>query len=159
MSGLISGRDSLEAIDRSANLSTDDFLLKLLAAARLGQDAIKNVLRIQRSPYISELAALADLRKQEGTLARLLVEAASLHTKANLKVIDLAASQISTLVEQPIGKPSPLLRRPSRNLPWVPRTRSRFTSPSSETGSALLADGKARDRLVARAARMQTTPE
>ncbi len=46
----------------------------------------------QREAYVQELAALADLRAQfKGEpLVRLLVEAATLHTEANLRVVELA---------------------------------------------------------------------
>lgn len=70
----------------------DDFFLKLFAAARVGGSALDGVLATQREAYVQELAALADLRGQfQGDpLVRLLVEAATLHTEANLKVVDLA---------------------------------------------------------------------
>jgi DNA-binding PadR family transcriptional regulator len=70
----------------------DDFFLKLFAAARLGADALATTLRIQRKAYLDELAALAELRRshRDEPLIALLVEAAILHTEANLRVVELA---------------------------------------------------------------------
>jgi DNA-binding PadR family transcriptional regulator len=70
----------------------DDFFLKLFAAARLGADTLASTLRIQRKAYLDELAALAELRRshRDEPLIALLVEAAILHTEANLRVVELA---------------------------------------------------------------------
>lgn len=70
----------------------DDFFLKLAAASRLGRSELRAVLRNQREAYLAELATLGQLRSQQGddTLVSLLVEAAVLHTEANLKVVELA---------------------------------------------------------------------
>lgn len=70
----------------------DDFFLKLFAASRLGTDYLKRVTRAQREAYLAELAALDQLRTQhqDNHLVRLLIEAAALHTDANLKIVELA---------------------------------------------------------------------
>ncbi len=70
----------------------DDFFLKLLAASRLGSDYLDTVLRVQREAYLGELASLAELRQQHRgePLVELLIEAAILHTEANLRVVELA---------------------------------------------------------------------
>ncbi len=70
----------------------DDFFLKLFAASRIGLDSIDGVLRVQREAYLNELAALARLRTQYDAdpLVRLLIEAAVLHTEANVRVVELA---------------------------------------------------------------------
>lgn len=70
----------------------DDFFLKLLAATRLGRDALETVVRVQREAYLAELAALGRLRAshQDDPLVRLLIEAAVMHTEANLRVVELA---------------------------------------------------------------------
>jgi DNA-binding PadR family transcriptional regulator len=70
----------------------DDFFLKLLAASRLGPDYLDTVLRVQREAYLGELASLAELRQehQGDALVSLLIEAAILHTEANLRVVELA---------------------------------------------------------------------
>jgi DNA-binding PadR family transcriptional regulator len=68
----------------------DDFFLKLLAASRLGPEALDRVVRIQREAYLAELATLAQLHAghDEDPLVGVLLEAAELHTEANLKVLD-----------------------------------------------------------------------
>ncbi|MDX6453850.1 MAG: hypothetical protein QOH16_3899 [Gaiellaceae bacterium] len=70
----------------------DDFFLKLFAAARLGADTLAATLRIQRKAYLDELAALAELRRghRDEPLIALLIEAAILHTEANLRVVEVA---------------------------------------------------------------------
>ncbi len=70
----------------------DDFFLKLAAASRLGRSELKRVLRTQREAYLSELAALAQLQSEhrDDPLVSLLIEAATLHTEANLKILDRA---------------------------------------------------------------------
>lgn len=78
----------------------DDFFLKLLAAARLGTDRLREVLRIQRNAYLGELSALASLRSEheDEPLVSLLIDAAIRHTKANLEIVDEAENRRSALV-------------------------------------------------------------
>lgn len=70
----------------------DDFFLKLFAASRLGDDWLATVLRVQREAYLAELASLGQLRRRHfrEPLVRLLIEAAVLHTEANLRVVERA---------------------------------------------------------------------
>jgi DNA-binding PadR family transcriptional regulator len=70
----------------------DDFFLKLFAAARVGPDRLRQVVRVQREAYLGELAALSELRARHRgePLVQLLIEAATLHTEANLRVAELA---------------------------------------------------------------------
>jgi DNA-binding PadR family transcriptional regulator len=70
----------------------DDFFLKLFVASRLGRRRLEEVVRVQREAYLAELAALADHKRQHGNepLIALLIEAATLHTTANLKVAEVA---------------------------------------------------------------------
>ncbi len=77
----------------------DDFFLKLLAASKLGPDKFATVLQTQRSAYLAELASLAKLRKQHrhDPLVDLLIEAAVLHTQANLRVAEHAEKNAPTL--------------------------------------------------------------
>jgi DNA-binding PadR family transcriptional regulator len=79
----------------------DDFFLKLFAAARLGRDRLETVLRIQREAYLSELASLGQLRVSHGDqpVVNLLIEAAVLHTEANLRVLELAERSAAELVQ------------------------------------------------------------
>jgi len=70
----------------------DDFFLKLFAASRLGRRALATVIRIQRDAYLAELGSLSQLRAlhQDDPLIELLIEAAVLHTEANLRIVELA---------------------------------------------------------------------
>ena len=78
----------------------DDFFLKLLAASSLGIDQLRDVCAIQRRAYLSELAALGRLRgaHKGQALVSLLIEAAVLHTEANLRIVDLAEKTAERLV-------------------------------------------------------------
>jgi len=78
----------------------DDFFLKLFAASLLGRDALGEVTRVQREAYLGELKSLAELRAEhaQDPLVRLLVEAATLHTEANLRVVELAETASGELV-------------------------------------------------------------
>lgn len=78
----------------------DDFFLKLFVASRLGAGRLRQVVRTQRQAYLAELGALGDLRKQrkDDPLVDLLIEAAILHTEANLKVVEKADDQADLIV-------------------------------------------------------------
>jgi DNA-binding PadR family transcriptional regulator len=77
----------------------DDLFLKLFAASRLGRRQLAQLLELQREAFLGELAALGKLRRQHrgDTLISLLIEAAVLHTKADLRLVDLAESAGSSL--------------------------------------------------------------
>ncbi|MDQ5820925.1 MAG: PadR family transcriptional regulator [Actinomycetota bacterium] len=77
----------------------DDFFLKLFASSRLGRKAVVKVVSAQREAYLGELASLAELRARHESdpLVRLLIEAAILHTEANLRVVELAEANNKTL--------------------------------------------------------------
>lgn len=68
----------------------DDFLLKVLAAAHRGPEAIRALCRVEQEARQSELQLLRASRRgqQPGTLATLTVEAAILHTQADLKLVE-----------------------------------------------------------------------
>jgi DNA-binding PadR family transcriptional regulator len=97
------GRDELEAwLDQPFVRQSgyrDDVFLKLLVAARLGPDRLREVIALQRQSYLSELAGLSDLRKRRRgePLIELLIEAAILHTEANLKVMERADDRATAL--------------------------------------------------------------
>lgn len=80
----------------------DDFFLKLLAASQSELETLRTVIRIQRDAYVSELAALTQLRAahKDDPLVSLLIEAAALHTEANLKVTELAGRHAPRIVDQ-----------------------------------------------------------
>src|ERR671936_759083 len=94
--GLVTRR----TVAQSKRPDRDDFFLKLLAASRLGRAELDGVLRVQREAYINELAALGEIRErhEQEPLVALLVEAASLHTAANLRIVDEAERIADTLV-------------------------------------------------------------
>lgn len=79
----------------------DDFFLKLFAASRLGIERLREVVRVQREAYLAELAALGQLRlgHREQPLVDLLIQAALLHTEANLKVVELAEAAQDELTQ------------------------------------------------------------
>jgi len=70
----------------------DDFFLKLFVASRSDAERVRDVVRVQREALLSELSVLTGLKRKhrDEPLVALLIEAASLHTSANLKVADLA---------------------------------------------------------------------
>lgn len=73
----------------------DDFFLKLFAASRLGKQEVDQVVRVQREAYLAELSSLSELRSRyvDDPLVHLLVEAAVLHTEANLRIVELAEAE------------------------------------------------------------------
>jgi DNA-binding PadR family transcriptional regulator len=77
----------------------DDFFLKILVASRLGESALRRALRIQHKGYLSELAGLAELRSRHRAepLIDLLIEAAVLHTEANVKLTERALEQAAPI--------------------------------------------------------------
>lgn len=84
----------------------DDFCLKLFAAARLGKRQLATVIRVQREAYLAELASLGQLRAgyRDKPLIHLLIEAAVLHTEANVRVVELAESVTDALVEAKVDR-------------------------------------------------------
>ena len=90
------GRDELERwlgepVARRSGYR-DDFFLKLFVSSRLGKEALRRIIRVQRESYLSELASLADLQQRQQTdpLRMLLLEAAIFHTRANLELVERA---------------------------------------------------------------------
>ena len=84
----------------------DDLFLKLFAAARMGGDRLETVIRLQREAYLGELRALAKLRREhrEEALVSLLIDAAVLHTKADLRLVELAERAAPSLVDAEAGE-------------------------------------------------------
>lgn len=74
----------------------DDLFLKIFVASRLGSVRLRRALHVQRKAYLSELAGLGDLRLQhrDDPVVDLLIQAAILHTEANLKVVEAAEQDI-----------------------------------------------------------------
>jgi DNA-binding PadR family transcriptional regulator len=84
----------------------DDLFLKLFAASRLGREAFETVLEVQREAYVGELSALRELRRRhrDDQLVSLLIEAAILHTQADLRVVELAEGNSATLARRVAGE-------------------------------------------------------
>lgn len=81
----------------------DDFILKILAAERRGPAEVTEVCRIQREARLAELQTLRVSRRshQHDPLALLTIEAAILHTQADLRLIEAAeASGGKTLLAE-----------------------------------------------------------
>jgi DNA-binding PadR family transcriptional regulator len=94
----------------------DDFFLKLFSASRLGADALATTLRIQRQAYLNELASLTELRRshRDEPVVALLLEAAILHTEANLRIVELAENAPEKLLTRDRGaESSPPVEQPS----------------------------------------------
>lgn len=77
----------------------DELFLKIFAASRLGTARLQQMIQAQRQAYLSELAGLGQLRAghREDPLVALLVEAAVLHTEANMRVLDAADDRVDQL--------------------------------------------------------------
>ncbi|MFI6453026.1 PadR family transcriptional regulator [Streptosporangium amethystogenes] len=76
----------------------DELFLKLLAATRLGTDALGSFVSAQRQAYLSDLAALTRLRReQDDPLVSLLVDAAIAHTRADLQIVDGAEDRLAAM--------------------------------------------------------------
>ena len=83
----------------------DDLFLKLFAASRLGQGRLKQLLQLQREAFLGELAALGKLRREhrDDPLVALLIEAAVLHTKADLRLVELADGSATELAQESVA--------------------------------------------------------
>lgn len=99
----------------------DDFFLKLVAASQSGLETLRAVIRIQEEAYVAELAALAQLRAthKDDLLVALLIEAAALHTEANLKVVELAGKHAPRIAEQS----SASVRSEGEAAQWIDQRR------------------------------------
>lgn len=77
----------------------DDFVLKLMAAARRDEADLREVLRRQRSYELSRLKGLDQLARDHrgSALISLLVRAAILHTRADLDLVDEAEQHVAAL--------------------------------------------------------------
>jgi hypothetical protein len=99
----------------------DEFFLKLLVASRLGVERLRAAARAQREAYLVELRSLAELqlRHRGEPLVALLIEAALLHTRASLQIVERAlddaeriASAAAAHLEAPAAQPAGAAERP-----------------------------------------------
>ena len=92
----------------------DELFLKLMAAAREGEQAVRELADVQRRHEYGRLKSLGDLaRAHRGEpLVALLIEAAALHTRADLELVELAAENAAELVagaeHPPVAADEPL---------------------------------------------------
>jgi DNA-binding PadR family transcriptional regulator len=95
----------------------DDFFLKLMAAARRGPAALDEVIRTQRQGHLQQLRSLAKVQAgdEADIITRLLVEAATLHTKADLAVVDLAEQNAPQLLAGAEASAARQSARPQRS--------------------------------------------
>jgi DNA-binding PadR family transcriptional regulator len=93
-----------EPVERTGGYR-DDLMLKLLAAARGGEDDVIGVLDRQRRHELLRLKSLDQLARQhrDAPLVALLVEAATLHTKADLALLDRAEARAAALAESAVS--------------------------------------------------------
>lgn len=99
-----SGREELERWLESPFVRRayrDDLFLKLMAASRLGREPLARFLRLEREALLGEMSALGQLRRRHRgePLVSLLIEAAVLHTKADLRLVELAEASSDALAE------------------------------------------------------------
>lgn len=103
------GRAELEGWLGAAVVRTrgyrDDFFLKLMAAARRDPAALAAVIRSQRQRYLQELRSLSELRASAShdVITEMILAAATLHTEADLRVVDLAEEKSRELGEHISG--------------------------------------------------------
>lgn len=78
----------------------DDFFLKLVAAARQGPAALTELVGAQRQRHLQELRSLAEIRRSgyADVVTGLLVDAATMHTEADLRLVDLAEERTDGLL-------------------------------------------------------------
>lgn len=107
------GRDELdswlaEPVERTQG-QRDDLILKLMAAARRGEEELLGVLRRQRTYELIRLKSLDQLGRdqRESPLAALLLYAAVLQTRAHLELLD-RAEQRSTDLSQTVVRSTPV---------------------------------------------------
>lgn len=131
------GREELEAWLGSAALRSggyrDDFMLKLMAAARMGRNRVRQVVDLQRRHELGRLKALDQLSREhhDEPLARLLIDAAVLRSKADLELLDradLAASELVTKAPSVRPADEPSRTEPNDEDAHAPEPAQRHTS-------------------------------
>lgn len=102
------GRWLLEPADRTGG-HRDELVLKLMAAARAGEPALLDVLARQRRHELVRLKALDQLAREHraSPLVALLLDAAVLHTRADLELVDQAERRAGALVRSADPAPQP----------------------------------------------------
>lgn len=100
------GREELEGWATTAWVRTsgfrDELFLKLFGAARLGPQALSELVDKQRQTYISELGGLTRSRREHAgdPVVALLIDAAIAHTKADLDLLDAAPARLAPVAAE-----------------------------------------------------------
>lgn len=103
----------------------DDFFLKLVAAARRDPEQLAAIIRTQRQRHLQELRSLGEARSTapDDPITALLLDAAILHTEADLKLVDTAEAKAEQLLttnreagvgSRPRGRPHSAVQASSR---------------------------------------------
>jgi DNA-binding PadR family transcriptional regulator len=83
----------------------DDFWLKLVAAARTGEPALRDLLARERQALLGELRSL---REQPGdALTRVLIDGAALQTEARLRLLDRVEERAAEIVAAALAATPP----------------------------------------------------
>jgi len=96
-----------EPADRSVGYR-DELFFKLLAAARQDGETLGAVISLQRHHQLGHLRRLAELRDshRDDAFVTLLIDAAAMHTEADLRLLEQAESRIGDLVGQRTRPPA-----------------------------------------------------
>jgi hypothetical protein len=126
-----------EPVRRSAGFR-DEFVQKVLAASLRGEDAVRQVCRVQRRLLLSEAKTLQTLRRErDGDAgASFTIEVAILRTNAELECVEAAEAragqrliELPSAVELPDGAASGVLDTADREIP----ARRRQARPRRQT--------------------------
>ncbi len=98
------GRDELDSwlttpVSRTRGYR-DDFFLKLVAAGRRDPDQLAAIIRTQRQHNLQQLRSLGEARNTavQDPITTLLLDAATLHIEADLKLVELAEEKAAQLL-------------------------------------------------------------
>lgn len=113
----------------------DELFLKLLAASRLGGDALARLVKAQRGACLADIAALTRLRSEHSgePLVALLIDAAIAHTKADLQVVDSATERLAPITQA--RKDASRAQASSARTSSEPAADEPITLPSGERAS------------------------
>ncbi len=99
------GRAELDSwLDSAVNRTRgyrDDFFLKVMAGARRDPAALAHVIDVQRQRYLQELRSLSELpATPRDVITKMIIQAATLHTQADLRIVDLAEERTQQLLDE-----------------------------------------------------------
>ncbi len=99
------GRAELDSwLDSAVNRTRgyrDDFFLKVMAGARRNPAALTHVIDVQRQRYLQELRSLSELpATPRDVITEIIIQAATLHTQADLRIVDLAEERTQQLLDE-----------------------------------------------------------